>query len=81
VLDSYLARGLGVELKGKRPQPPFEMEIGTLDAIDAQKFVLTLDFTMKMLCMNERMVSRASSAHCVPVQLTDRAEHVLLRCF
>ena len=54
VLDSYLARGLGIELQNKHPQPPFEMDIGTLEAIDSHRFVLTLDFTMKMLCMNER---------------------------
>lgn len=54
VLDSYLARGLGIELENKLEKPPFEMEIGTLEAIDSHRFVLTLDFTMKMLCMNER---------------------------
>eukprot|EP00966_Prymnesium_polylepis_P285687 6599181-Prymnesium_polylepis.1 len=55
VLDSYLARGLGIELQDTRPQAPFDLEIGTLQAIDDQNFVLTLDFTMKMLCMNERI--------------------------
>ena len=57
VLDAYLARGLGIELQQKQRQPPFEMELGTLEAIDREGFILTLDFAMKMLCMNERIVS------------------------
>ena len=66
VLDAYLARGLGIELQDKLVQPPFEMELGTLDAIDREGFILTLDFTMKMLCMNERIV-RGCPLHDAPV--------------
>ena len=59
VLHSYLAAGLGVELQNRQQQDPFEIELGTLRAVEENKFVLTLDFTMKMLCMFERIACRA----------------------
>ena len=63
ILDSYLACGLGIGLQKAAPLDPFPMPIGTLDAIDKEGFVLTLDFTMKFLCMNERIVSATISSH------------------
>ena len=62
VLDAYLARGLGIELQN-----------GTLEAIDREGFVLTLDFAMKMLCVNERIV-RSPRARTTRVLSTPRAE-------
>jgi hypothetical protein len=63
VLDAYLANGLGIELNDKKMERSssgglFDFEIGTLPLIDENKFVLTLDFLMKMLCMNERIECR-----------------------
>ena len=57
VLDLYLARGLGIELQAVPGQDGGHE--GTLKAIDDEGFVLTLDFFMKMLCMNERIVRRS----------------------
>ena len=58
VLDSYLAYGIGVPLSDPRVEKPFDMEIGSLPEIDQENFVLTLDFVMKMLCINERIMCR-----------------------
>ncbi|KAL1518601.1 hypothetical protein AB1Y20_002889 [Prymnesium parvum] len=58
VLDSYLALALGIELQDKERRSGWEMDVGTLSAIDEQNFVLTLDFLMKMLCINERVACR-----------------------
>eukprot|EP01047_Picozoa_sp_COSAG01_P012374 COSAG01_NODE_556_length_15526_cov_13.393725_1_plen_5121_part_01 len=64
ILDSYLANGLGIELHDKDEEDRsttgdlFDFEIGTLPTIDQKQFVLTLDFLMKMLCMNERIECR-----------------------
>lgn len=63
VLDAYLANGLGIALSDKRTEQStsgdvFDFEIGTLPLIDDKRFVLTLDFVMKMLCMNERIECR-----------------------
>eukprot|EP00981_Chlorochromonas_danica_P006553 scaffold1431_cov167-Ochromonas_danica.AAC.13 len=60
VLDSYLGHGLGVPLDGARTElsssgHPFDFEIGSLPIIDGKQFVLTLDFVMKMLIINERI--------------------------
>ena len=62
VLHSYLAAGLGVEVQNRQQEAPFEIELGTLRAIEDSKFVLTLDFAMKMLCMFERI---ACGAPCI----------------
>ena len=59
VLDAYLARGLGIELQN-----------GNLETLDAEGFVLTLDFMMKMLCMNERMVRRERINCLLPLCIT-----------
>lgn len=63
VLDSYLAHGLGIELHDLQQECSssgdlFDFEIGTLPTVDAKHFVLTLDFVVKMLCMNERIECR-----------------------
>ena len=63
VLDSYLANGLGIPLHDKQAErsssgKPFDFEIGTLPLIDQKQFVLTLDFAIKMLCINERIECR-----------------------
>ena len=63
VMDAYLANGLGIELEDLRDESstsgaPFDFCTGTLRAIDNEEFVLTLDFMMKMLCMNERIECR-----------------------
>lgn len=42
ILDGYLARALGIQIKG------------TLKDIDEQKYVLTLDYALKMLDIHER---------------------------
>eukprot|EP00981_Chlorochromonas_danica_P015301 scaffold11566_cov156-Ochromonas_danica.AAC.1 len=60
VLDSYLGHGLGVPLDGAHTElsssgHPFDFEIGSLSIIDGKQFVLTLDFVMKMLIINERI--------------------------
>jgi MoxR-like ATPase len=62
-LDSYLANGLGIELHLTKVErstngAPFDFPIGSLPLIDEREFVLTLDFVMKMLCMNERIECR-----------------------
>ena len=62
VLHSYLAAGLGVEVQNRQQEGAFEIELGTLRAIEDSKFVLTLDFAMKMLCMFERI---ACGAPCI----------------
>lgn len=69
VLDSYLANGLGIthRLEDRQTESSvavdgrhtkFDFEIGRLPTIDEKQFVLTLDFVMKMLCMNERIACR-----------------------
>ena len=60
VLDAYLANGLGIELHEQRVEnssngAQFDFALGTLPIIDQRQFVLTLDFVMKLLCMNERI--------------------------
>lgn len=60
VLDAYLANGLGIELHEQRVETSsngaqFDFPLGTLPIIDQRQFVLTLDFVMKLLCMNERI--------------------------
>lgn len=46
LLDEYLSRALGVELEDKK-----------LTSIDESAYVLTLDYTIKMLNIHERSVS------------------------
>ena len=46
LLDEYLSRALGVELEDKK-----------LTSIDESEYVLTLDYTIKMLNIHERSVS------------------------
>ena len=63
VLDAYLANGLGIELHDKRHErstdgSAFDFALGTLPIINDRQFVLTLDFVMKMLSMNERIECR-----------------------
>jgi hypothetical protein len=63
VLDAYLANALGIELHGRRREvstsgDPLDFETGTLKILDERQFVLTLDFLMKMLCINERIECR-----------------------
>lgn len=63
VLDSYLAYGLGIPLQDAHVEhstsgDTFDFKIGTLPIIDEKQFVLTLDFVMKMLSMNERIECR-----------------------
>ena len=60
VLDAYLANGLGIELHEQRVEnssngAQFDFPLGTLPIINQRQFVLTLDFVMKLLCMNERI--------------------------
>lgn len=60
VLDAYLANGLGIELHARRDEQSsdgsrFDFALGTLPIVERHQFVLTLDFVMKMLCMNERI--------------------------
>lgn len=62
VLDSYLAHGLEIELTDTRVDRStrgevFDFELGTLPIINDKKFVLTLEFVMKLLCINERIES------------------------
>ena len=57
VLDSYLAYGIGVELEAVRKEnsssgSPFDFELGSLYL---RNTVLTLDFTIKLLTINERV--------------------------
>lgn len=74
VLDSLLARGLGIDAvlqdraierrqrpimrDGQQSTIDVEIDLGTIAAVDEHRFVLTLDFTMKMLCMHERIECR-----------------------
>jgi hypothetical protein len=74
VLDSLLARGLGIDAvlqdralerrqrpivrDGQQSTIDVEINLGTIAAVDEHRFVLTLDFTMKMLCMHERIECR-----------------------
>ena len=63
VLDAYLANGLGIELHDKRHErstdgSAFDFALGALPIINDRQFVLTLDFVMKMLSMNERIECR-----------------------
>jgi hypothetical protein len=60
VVETYLALGLGVSVKNAERRDGLDVQLGELVAIDEAGFVLTLDFAMKMLCMNER------TACCVP---------------
>ena len=46
LLDEYLSRALSVELKG-----------GQLTPIDDSAYVLTMDYTIKMLNIHERSVT------------------------
>ena len=46
ILDDYLARALNIELENKR-----------LSIIDKSNYVLTLDYTIKMLNIHERYVT------------------------
>ena len=60
VLDAYLAHGLGIELHNPHDGHSsngrkFDFKIGSLPLLDKRMFVLTLDFAMKMLCINERI--------------------------
>ena len=60
MLDSYLAHGIGVKLHDEQffmssTGEPFDFKLGSLLEIDEQEFVLTLDFVMKMLSINERI--------------------------
>ena len=52
LLDQYLSRALGVELENKR-----------LTAIDDSEYVLTLDYTIKMLNIHERSVTCGLQLH------------------
>eukprot|EP00966_Prymnesium_polylepis_P138564 3201329-Prymnesium_polylepis.1 len=63
VLDAYLANGLGIELHSKADEMSssgsrFDFALGSLPLIEQCQFVLTLDFVMKMLCINERIECR-----------------------
>jgi len=58
VLETYLALGLGVDVEDREQRAGFDMQLGRLAAIAEHKFVLTLDFAMKMLCMHERIACR-----------------------
>jgi hypothetical protein len=60
VVETHLALGLGVRVKNAQRRDGFDVEVGELVAVDKARFHLTLDFAMKMLCMNERI------ACCVP---------------
>ena len=51
LLDEYLSRALGVELKDKR-----------LTLIDNSEYVLTIDYTIKMLNIHERSVTVCTEA-------------------
>ena len=62
VLHTYLALGLGVSVDNAERRAGFDVELGELMAIDEARFVITLDFAMKMLCMNERI---ACSVPCI----------------
>ena len=60
VLDTYLAYGLGIkptDTKQERSSTgaSFDFELGSLPILDENFFVLTLDFTLKMLIINERI--------------------------
>lgn len=60
VLDSYLGHGLDIPLSNMRQENSstglkFDFDLGTVDLIDRSQFVLTLDFTIKLLKMNERI--------------------------
>ena len=60
VLDSYLAYGIGVQLKNTRIENsssgyPFDFQLGSLPLLNDFEFVLTLDFTIKLLTINERI--------------------------
>ena len=60
VLDAYLAHGLGIgeilsQIKKEKSSSGdyFDFELGSLPILDKKQFVLTLDFAMEMLRMNE----------------------------
>ena len=60
VLDSYLAYGIGIELEDKCIEysssgSPFDFELGSLPLLNSCEFVLTLDFAIKLLTINERI--------------------------
>ncbi|CAM9145735.1 unnamed protein product, partial [Ectocarpus fasciculatus] len=60
VLESYLARGIGIKIEGAKQEytargKPFDFNIGRLPIMDKKQFIITLDFTLKMLCINERV--------------------------
>lgn len=55
-----LANGLGIELHAQRDElssnhSPFDFPLGSLPIINEHGFVMTVDFVMKLLCMNERI--------------------------
>ena len=55
VLDAYLAYGLGIDLSDQCEEEGFDFPLGSIPIIDERQFVMTLDFVMKLLCMNERI--------------------------
>ena len=57
VLDLYLSRALNIELEDNR-----------LTLIDESNYVLTLDYTIKMLNIHERYILHTES-HCVDVYI------------
>eukprot|EP01040_Poterioochromonas_malhamensis_P005804 gene5804-6244_t len=63
VLDSYLAYGLSIPLSDVKAERSasgsyFDFELGSLPIINECQFVLTLDFVIKMLTINERIECR-----------------------
>eukprot|EP00796_Vickermania_ingenoplastis_P011786 gene11786-8097_t len=59
VLESYLAYAVGVDLHDPQVVPPFDFPLGTLPALREHCFVLTVDYLMKMLLINERIKCKA----------------------
>ena len=53
LLDLYLSRALGMELE-KKQLTGVELEKERLTAIDDSAYVLTMDYTIKMLNIHER---------------------------
>jgi len=60
LLDKYLSRALGVDL-----------EDGRLTAIDSSAYVLTLDYTIKMLNIHERSAAQSAIVHFKCITKTD----------
>eukprot|EP01035_Chromulina_nebulosa_P018636 gene18636-24375_t len=60
VLDSYLANGLGIELNDIQSEQSssgqdFDFNLGSLPVLENNQFVLTVDFTIKLLTIYERI--------------------------